>query len=560
MPPLWALGYQQNRYTYYPETEVLRIARTLREKKIPADGITLDIHYMDQFQLFTWNKTQFPNPVLMNDTLKSLGFKTTVIVDPGIKVAKGAPAYESGLKEDVYIKYPDGQNYTGQVWPGWCNFTDFTSEKGRGWWRKQVKFFAESGVSGIWNDMNEISTWGQKMPDNVLFDYDGKLTTHLEAHNVYGLEMARSSYEGALEQFKERPFILTRSGYAGLQRYTAIWTGDNRAEEDHMLQGVRILTSLGLSGVSFTGMDVGGFTGNASIALYTRWIELGAFTPYFRNHTTLNTKSAEPWTFGEDALVIARNYISLRYRLMPYLYSTFYGSAQNGLPVMRSLAIDYTFDPNVLSPDYQNQYEFGSAFMVAPCESSKEYGRIYFPEGAWYDLYTDSLQAGKQAKVVSLNLNKLPVYVKGGSIIPMQSLVQSTAIKPTDTLSVHVYNGTTANCFVYYEDDGKSFAYKNGGFYKRTITFNPSDRSITFNAAEGSYPSQFKYIKLVLHGYGQVDNLHADKNQYKLENSAYSFLDATSANDPMVNASPKDTCPVKFMVIENRAKMIQLKY
>lgn len=560
MPPLWALGYQQNRYTYYPEAEVLRIARTLREKRIPADGITLDIHYMDKFQLFTWNKTQFPNPVLMNDTLKSLGFKTTVIVDPGIKVAKGAPAYESGLKEDVYIKYPDGQNYTAQVWPGWCNFTDFTSTKGRSWWRNQVKFFAESGVSGIWNDMNEISTWGQKMPDNVLFNYDGHPTTTLEAHNVYGLEMARSSYEGALEQFKERPFILTRSGYAGLQRYTAIWTGDNRAEEDHMLQGVRILTSLGLSGVSFTGMDVGGFTGNESIPLYTRWIELGAFTPYFRNHTTLNTKSAEPWTFGEDAQVIARNYISLRYRLMPYLYSTFYESTQSGLPVMRSLAIGYTFDPNALSVDYQNQYEFGSAFMVAPFESSKEYGKIYFPEGTWYDLYTDSLQAGKQAKVVPLNLNKLPVYVKGGSIVPMQSLVQSTAIKPTDTLTVHIYNGNTANSFVYYEDDGKSFAYKNGDFYKRTITFNPSDRSITFNEAEGSYPSQFKYIKLVLHGYGQVDSMSADKARYQLQSGTCSFLDATSANDPMVNAEPGETCPVKFVVIENSAKLIQLKY
>lgn len=559
MPPLWALGYQQNRYTYYPEAEVLRIARTLREKKIPADGITLDIHYMDRFQLFTWNKTQFPNPVLMNDTLKNLGFKTTVIVDPGIKVAPGAPAYEGGLKEDVYIKYPDGQNYTGQVWPGWCNFTDFTSEKGRAWWRKQVKFFAESGVSGIWNDMNEISTWGQKMPDNVLFDYDGKKTTHLEAHNVYGLEMARSSYEGALEQFKERPFILTRSGYAGLQRYTAIWTGDNRAEEDHMLQGIRILNSLGLSGVSFTGMDVGGFSGNESIPLYTRWIELGAFTPYFRNHTTLNTKSAEPWTFGEDALVIARNYISLRYQLMPYLYSTFYGSTQNGLPVMRSLAMDYTFDPNVLSPEFQNQYQFGRAFMVAPFESSKEYGKIYFPEGTWYDLYNDSVQAGQQAKVVPLSLNKLPVYVKGGSIIPMQSLVQTTAVKPTDTLSVHIYNGT-ANSFVYYEDDGKSFAYKTGAFYKRTIMFNPSARSITFNEAEGSYPSQFKYMKLVLHGYDQIDGVNTDKNHYKLQNEAYAFLNATPANDPMAGASPRETCPVKYVVIENSSKLIQLKY
>jgi alpha-glucosidase len=191
LPPLWSLGYQQNRYSYYPEAEVMRIAHTLREKHIPADGITLDIHYMDKYQLFTWNKNRFPDPAGMNAELKKLGFKTTVIVDPGIKIAPGAPAYESGLKNDVYIKYPDGRPYVGAVWPGWCNFNDFTSQKGRDWWHNQVKFFAESGVSGIWNDMNEIATWGSKMPDNVLFDYDGHQTSHLQAHNIYGMQMAR---------------------------------------------------------------------------------------------------------------------------------------------------------------------------------------------------------------------------------------------------------------------------------------------------------------------------------------------------------------------------------
>jgi alpha-glucosidase len=560
MPPLWSLGYQQNRYSYYPQAEVLRIARTLREKRIPADGITLDIHYMDQYQLFTWNHSRFPNPVLMNDTLKKLGFRTTVIVDPGIKVQKGAAAYESGLKDDVYIKYSDGEPYTGQVWPGWCNFTDFTSQKGRDWWHKQVKFFAESGVSGIWNDMNEISTWGQKMPDNVIFNYDGKITTHLEAHNVYGMQMARSSYEGAVEQFKERPFILSRSGYAGLQRYTAIWTGDNRAEDDHMLQGVRLLNSLGLSGVSFTAMDIGGFTGNPSIPLYTRWIQLGAFIPYFRNHTSLNSKASEPWTYGEDVLDIARNYISLRYQLMPYLYSTFYESTQNGLPVMRSLAINYTFDPKVLYPDYQNQYEFGDAFMVAPFESGKDYGKIYFPEGTWYDLYTDSVQSGMQNKVIQLNINKLPVYVKGSSIIPMQSLVQSTAILPTDTLSIHIYNGNKTNIFVYYEDDGISFQYKNGSYYKRLITFNPTLRNITLSETEGSYISHFKYIKLILHGFNQADNITNGKNQLTLEDGNYAFLNAAANTDPQGSASTAESCAVKCVTIKNSQNKINLKY
>lgn len=558
MPPMWSLGYQQNRYSYYPEEEVMHIAHTLREKRIPADGITLDIHYMDRYQLFTWNKDRFPNPAGMNAELKKLGFKTTVIVDPGIKVEKGAPAYESGLKDSVYIKYPDGQPYTGQVWPGWCNFTDFTSEKGRAWWRKQVNFFAQSGVSGIWNDMNEISTWGQKMPDNVMFDYDGKQTNHLQAHNVYGMQMVRSSYEGAKEHFPERPFILSRSGYAGMQRYSAIWTGDNRAEDDHMLQGVRLLSSLGLSGVSFAAMDIGGFTGNPSIPLYTRWMELGTFTPYFRNHTANQAKSAEPWTMGEDVLDITRNYIGLRYQLLPYIYSTFYESTQTGMPVVRSLAINYTFDPKAMDAAFQNQYEFGNAFMVAPFESGKEYGKIYLPQGTWYDLYTGTAEKGNQEKVVPLTISKLPVYVKGGSIIPMQSLVQTTAEQPTDTLDVHVYNGSTANSIVYYEDDGKSFGYEKGDFYKRAISFDPQKRAITLNAVEGSYSSHFKYIRLVLHGFDNSTSVTAGKQQIKVQDGKYSFLNAASTD--IKEHYYADACAVKYATISNEQGSIQLKY
>jgi len=560
MPPIWALGYQQNRYSYYPADEVMRIAHTLREKRIPADGITLDIHYMDKYQLFTWNKGRFPDPAGMNAELNKLGFKTTIIVDPGIKVEKGAAAYESGLKDDVYIKYPDGQYYTGQVWPGWCNFTDFTNPKGREWWRKQVKFFAESGVSGIWNDMNEFSTWGQKAPDNVLFNYDGHLTSMLQAHNVYGLQMARSSYEGAVEQFKERPFVLSRSGYAGLQRYSALWTGDNRAEDDHMLQGVRLLNSLGVSGVAFTGMDIGGFTGNPTTNLYIRWMELGAFIPYYRNHTALNSKAAEPWTFGEDALDIVRNYISLRYQMLPYIYSTFYNATQNGMPVMRSLAIDYTFDPKVMDVAYQNQFEFGDAFMIAPFESTKDYGKVYFPKGTWYELYTGAKEEGGTAKIIDLNINKLPVYVKGSSIIPMQSLIQSTAEQPTDTLTVHIYNGDTANSFVYYEDDGKSFNYQKGDFYKRTISLNPQNNSITFNTAEGSYKSHFKYIRIMLHGFDQTAAVKLNGSQLKLEQSSFSFLGAAANTDPQGSAYEAESNPVKCVTITNDQGKIQLNY
>ncbi|SFD31679.1 alpha-glucosidase [Chitinophaga sp. CF118] len=557
MPPLWSLGYQQNRYSYYPDKEVLRIAETLREKKIPADGITLDIHYMDAYKLFTWNKERFPDPAAMNAQLSKMGFKITVINDPGIKVEKGYAAYEDGVKENVFLKYADGQLYTGQVWPGWCHFADFTSEKGRNWWKTQMKSYVDNGVSGYWNDMNEIATWGQKMPNNVLFDFDGHATTHQQAHNVYGLEMTRASYEGARSLTGKRPFILTRAGYAGLQRYTAIWTGDNRAEDDHMLAGVRLLNSLGLSGVAFTGMDIGGFTGNPSVGLYARWMQLGAFIPYFRNHTGVNTKSAEPWAFGEEVLEITRNYINLRYRLLPYIYSTFYEASQNGMPVMRSLAIDYTHDANIYDPHYQNQFLFGKAFLIAPFESTKDFGEIYFPTGNWYNLYTDELQAGGQKKIFPLSLQKMPVFVKGGSIIPMQTLIQSTAEKPADTLFLHVYKGDIANSIVYYEDDGESYNYEKGGFYKRTIRY---DHQLTLEKAEGSYTSRFNNIKLVLHGFASLQQLKVNGAVQALQSSGINFLTPISRFDPQGGYATPDRCQVHTLDIKNSADRIVVEF
>jgi alpha-glucosidase len=559
MPPLWSLGYQQNRYSYYPETEVMRIAQTLREKKIPADGITLDIHYMDKYKVFTWDKQRFPDPAKMNSKLEGMGFKLTLIVDPGIKTEKGYDVYESGLKNNVFIKYADSTNYTGEVWPGWCHFPDFTAPAGRAWWQQEIKKYADVGVNGIWNDMNEISTWGQKMPDNVLFDFEGKRVSHLQGHNVYGLQMARASYDGFRKALNKRPFILTRSGYSGLQRYTAIWTGDNRAEDDHMLLGIRLLSSLGLSGVPFTGMDVGGFTGNPSVSLYARWMQIGAFSPYFRNHTGVNTKSSEPWAFGEEVLEIVRNYVNLRYQLMPYLYSSFYEATQNGKPIVRSLAINYTHDEKVYSTKFQNQYEFGNGFMIVPFAGADTYGNIYFPQGNWYDLYTDEVLAGKQEKIIPVTLSKLPVYVKESSIIPMQSLVQTTAQKPTDTLTVHIYKGNRNNSFVYYEDDGESYNYENGNFYKRTINYDAAKKQITFTKAEGSAASKFKHIKLLLHGFNNL-SMKVNNKAVKSASEFYNFLAPISRFDPQGGFFTAEGRNVQSIMVDNSSNAFTLNY
>ena len=561
LPPLWSLGYQQNRYSYFPDADVLNIAQTLREKKIPADGITLDILYMDAYKLFTWNKQRFPDPAGLIHKLGDMGFHLTTIVDPGIKVEQGYPAYESGVKEGVFLRYPDGSNYTAKVWPGWCHFPDFTSEKGRSWWTTQIKGLTDQGVAGIWNDMNEISTWGQQVPENVLYDFDGRPTTMLQGHNVYALEMVRASYAGASASGK-RPFVLTRSGFAGLQRYSAIWTGDNRSEENHYFTGVRMMQSLGLSGVAFTGMDIGGFTGNPSANLFTRWMEVGAFIPYYRNHSALNTRSSEPWTYGEDVLDITRNYVGLRYRLLPYLYSIFYEASQDGLPVLRSLAIDYTHDPRIYDPLFENEYLFGPSLLVAPVGGDAAFASVYLPSGTWYNLYTDAPAPGGKTTVVPLTLDRLPVYVRGGTILPMQSLVQSTAEAPTDTLSIHVYQGDAPGSFTYYEDDGNTFGYQKGQFYKRTLRYDPVARTVTLEAAEGSSPSRFHRLRLLLHGFDGTDHVNINGSAQSAQPAAYAFLPPTARVNAQADDAPPapEFCRVKTIDLSNDAGRIVLQY
>jgi len=560
LPPMWSLGYQQNRFSYYPDKEVLRIAETFREKNIPVDGITLDILYMDSFKLFTWDKQRFPDPVGMTAKLKSLGIHTTVVVDPGIKIQPGAPAFERGLKDSVYLTYTDGKYYAAQVWPGWCYFTDFTNPKGRNYWSKEMKFFANNGVSGIWNDMNEFATWGQKVPSNVLFDFDGRKATTAEAHNVYALEMSKAGYDGARMASNERPFILTRAGFSGLQRYCAIWTGDNVASDEHMLLGVRLMCGLGVSGIPFTGVDVAGFIGTTTTDLYTRWMQLGSFFPYYRNHKELNTRSSEPWTYGEETLDNIKPSMNLRYKLMPYLYSSFFESTQDGLPVMRSLAIDYTFDPLIYEDPFQNQFEFGKSVMVVPVLSVQTFTKLYLPKGMWYEMYTDSLQTGGNVQNVEIPDQELPTFVKESSIIPMQSLVQSTEYAPTDTLILNFYKGSVPNTFVYYEDDGKTFDYEKGLYYKRTISYDPANTTISLDKADGQFISKFKNIAIVLHGFDDVSELTINGKKTELAETRFSYLAEQSIIDKSVKTVDVDFSDVMITVIKNDGGKITIKY
>ncbi len=501
LPPVWSLGYQQCRWSYFPDKEVLSLARTFREKDIPLDVLYLDIHYMDAYKIFTWNKMRFPQPATMIDSLRKLGVRTTVIVDPGIKVEPGYQAYEDGLRQQAFARYPDNTLYAGSVWPGLCHFPDFTKPAAREWWGKSFGGYVSEGVTGFWNDMNEPATWGQAFPSHVQFDFDGRGATTLQVRNVYGMQMARATYEGVRKLMNgQRPFVLTRAGFAGVQRYSAVWTGDNTASDDHMMLGVRLVNSLGLGGVAFAGVDIGGFAGEASSQLYARWLTIGVFSPMLRGHKMINMRDSEPWSYGEEVEAIARHYLKFRYKMLPYIYSAFYDASRNGMPVSRSLAIPYTHDPMVYDRAYQQQYMFGPSLMVAPAGSQASAVRVYFPPGRWYDLYTDSVYTGGRETYVEAPLHRLPVFVRGGSVLPLQATVPHTGEQASDTLFVHLYAGEAGEVFTYYEDDGLSYAYEDGAGYRRRISSMDEGSTWVFEAVEGAFPSKFRYLQLIFHG------------------------------------------------------------
>lgn len=540
LPPLWSIGYQQCRYSYYPDKEVLGIARHFRDKDIPADVIVLDIHYMDEYKIFSWHKKSFSDPQRLLEQLEQMGFEVVLMCDPGIKVEPGYPAYEEGVRDNVFIKYPDGTCYTGQVWPGWCHFPDFTKPKAREWWKNHFKDYVDLGVKGFWNDMNEIATWGNMLPENVEFDFEGNKASMRRARNIYGLMMARSTYEGtkALMQ-NHRPFNLTRSAYAGIQRYAAVWTGDNVANDEHMMLGVRMVSSMGLTGVAFAGYDVGGFVGNADSKLFARWISIGALSPFFRGHSMINSRDSEPWSFGEEVEQISRNYIRFRYQIMPYIYSVFHEASKNGMPVQRTLAIHYPHDQKVYDHTYHNQYLFGPYLLVAPAESTKDFVKVYLPEGDWYYLYNGKKYHGNHEFILECPVHRLPVFVKAGAIIPMED-AKSHAREVNDTLKIHFYKDVSNSEFVYYQDDGETFDYQNKrSFAWRLIEYKPLLNKIIIHATDGHYTSPVKKIRLVFHGFeNSITSFYVNNENVNHLHEVNSFFSGLEKYDPIKDPEP----------------------
>jgi alpha-glucosidase len=519
LPPQWALGFQQSRYSYMSADEVRQIAGRLRRDRIPTDVIWLDIDFQDRNRPFTVNEKAFPDLKGLAGDLEAKGIKLVAITDLHVAEAPGqgyAP-YDSGIAGNHFLHNPDGSVYAGKVWPGQSVFPDFTDAKARAWWGTNFKFLADAGIAGFWNDMNEPSVFNDigTMPLDVVHridsdDFAPRNASHAEIHNVYGMQNARATFDGAKAlRPDERPFVMTRASYAGGQRYAVTWTGDNSSTWDHLRLMVHQLINLGLSGFSYAGADIGGFTGGPSPDLMTRWFEIGAFTPIFRDHTEKDKPRAEPWVDGPAQLAIRRRFVEERYRLMPYLYALADLNARTGDPLMRPVFYDYP-DAAQTPCDQSMTFTLGKALLIAPppkMESPQAYD-VCLPKGGWYDYWTGKRIAESAPISETPSLERLPVFVRAGTILPRQPLVQSTSEKPAGPLRLDVYPGGECGGTIYL-DDGHSMAFSAGHYLRQAVEceVQGGKLAITFKPREGDYRPWWKKIAVTVHGRSAQDRI-----------------------------------------------------
>ncbi|MCX7772777.1 MAG: DUF5110 domain-containing protein [Clostridia bacterium] len=510
LPPMWSLGYQQCRWSYQPEERVEKLASDFREHDMPCDVIYLDIDYMDDFRVFTFNSDRFPDPLKMSEHLMEKGIRLVTIIDPGVKKDSDYKVYTEGAKNGYFCKLPDGNIYHGKVWPGVSAFPDFSQLEARKWWGRQHAALFNSGISGIWNDMNEpsdfsVETYGDRklacVPNEVMMDFDGKPRSFAKTHNAYGFLMAMATLEGfkALKP-KERPFIVTRAAYAGIQRHSAVWTGDNHSWWEHLASSIPMHMNIGLSGVPFVGGDVGGFQGECEPELFARWVQLGAFTPFFRAHSVIHTRDHEPWAFGEEVEKASREAIRLRYSLLPYLYSEMKKASDTGLPVMRPLVLE--FENDAKTHHINDQFMFGQSILVAPVTRRHDRQRlVYLPEGGWYDYYTKSYYKGGQTIIADAPLDKIPIFIREGAVIPFAEPQNSTQFMDFGKLRLEVYAGANG-LFELYEDDGISFDYLEGKFNLTRLTLSQQENGceLSIECLNNGYEEGCKSFELTVFG------------------------------------------------------------
>jgi len=530
--PAWALGFQQSRYSYMSAAEVRGIADRLRAEHIPADVIWLDIDYQDRNRPFTTNPVTFQDLPALTRDLKQQGLQLVAITDLHIAAApgQGYVPYDSGIAGDHFLKRPDGSLYVAPVWPGPSVFPEFTRLETRAWWGSLYGDFVAAGIAGFWNDMNEPSVFEtptKTMPLDTQHrivepGFAPRSATHAEIHNVYGMLNSRATFEG-LRQLKpdERAFVMTRASYAGGQRYAVTWSGDNSSTWNHLKLSIAMLLNLGLSGFAYSGADVGGFIGTPSPELMTRWIEIAAFAPIFRAHSEKGSPSKEPWVHGAEHTRIRKHFIEERYRLMPYLYALADENARTGAPLMRPLFYDY---PDALDAPCQQPTAFllGERLLIAPppnLESPQAY-EICLPAGHWYDYWTGEPVTARIKLTPALD--RLPVFVRAGAILPSQPLVQSTSQTPQGPLSLDVYPGDDCRGTIY-ADDGHSMAYAHQGYLRQRIHCVQTGTGVelSFDAREGRFQPWWHQVEVRVHHW---------------KGGAQAFLDGKRIADPVARS------------------------
>jgi len=514
MPPRWSLGYHQCRWSYESETVVRQLARDFRDRRIPCDVIHLDIDYMHGYRVFTWSPKRFPNPAKLVSDLAQDGFKTVTIVDPGVKYEPEADyhVFDQGLEHDCFVRKADGQLFHGYVWPDKAVFPDFLRPDVRDWWGNLHKSLTDSGVAGIWNDMNEPAIDDRPFGDpgnKIWFPLDApqgpddERTNHTEAHNLYGLTMAQAASVG-LERLRstERSFVLTRSGYAGVQRWSSVWMGDNQSLWEHLEMSLPMLCNMGLSGVAFVGSDIGGFAGNATAELFARWMQMGMLYPLMRGHSAMSTARHEPWMFGDRVERICREYIELRYRLLPYLYTLFWEAATTGAPILRPLLYHFPNDPNTYT--LYDQVLLGPSLMAAPIyRPGVEHRAVYLPSGKWYDWWSGELYEGSTHILAHAPLERMPLYVRAGAIIPMAPVMQYVDEHPLDQLILRIWPGTGK--WTLYEDDGHTFEYRTGAWATTTYRVWPDGQQtiVELDKRDGEWTPRSRDAIVQLVGVGE---------------------------------------------------------
>ncbi|EHK2336587.1 glycoside hydrolase family 31 protein [Clostridium perfringens] len=466
MPPLWSLGYQQCRFSYFSQEEVRELVKTFEEKDIPLDVVYLDIDYMDGFRVMTFKTPNFDDAAGLISDLKEKGIRTITIIDPGVKVDEEYPVFKRGKEGNHFTKKLDGEMFIGAVWPGDSAFPDFSNKDCREWWKSELKkFISEHGMDGIWNDMNEPCVFNndhKTMLETCLHNSDNGVIEHKEFHNRYGFEMSRCSKEAQEELHpNERGFSMTRATYAGGQRYSSVWTGDNMSLWSQMRMSISMNANLGISGFSFVGNDVSGFGLDSSEELFIRWMEMGPFIPIFRNHSNMYTRRQEPWAFGPRAEKIAKKSIELRYELLPYIYDLYYISHKEGLPIFRPMIMEYEKDMNLLN--MREQFMLGENMIVAPVLYEGERSKtVYLPKGSWFNYFTmEKLQGGKWYKL-PCELDEILVFVKEGAIIPTYNKKFRNVKERPNNILLKVF-GENAKGF-HYNDDGHSMEYLEGKY------------------------------------------------------------------------------------------------